>query len=317
MSTTPNEPEKAISDALQSAGERAAKAAESAESATPGSPTHAVDPKAAAAAAAATAAAAARQMAEGLGDGSTRYGEDAAEIPPSGSEESWSAGHPGLEIDQEHGISGKRFAAGALIGLAVLTFSVFAGYSLLTAKSPNGNGAAAWTAGVTKDGAIVQGISAQNDVGPHAAALGAVGQQVRDAAAACDAATGNSSQLTATTGTVAGIGDWAIKATPSVNEIKDEAAKLATAVTGDDSGGIATAAKDLCTSFGKITALPAMPDAVGSAAWAAGIIAYADAANNALKGASGDQSALVQAGKDLVKGNADLNALSARITGAT
>ncbi|GAA2046935.1 hypothetical protein GCM10009839_59500 [Catenulispora yoronensis] len=105
---------------------------------------------------------------DGVGDGSPRYGEAVAEIPESGSEESWSAApHPGYERDPKSGFTSKRLAAGTLIGCLILALGVFYGTRILTGRSSNGFGAQPWTAAVKQDGAVVGGINAQNsDVAP-------------------------------------------------------------------------------------------------------------------------------------------------------
>jgi hypothetical protein len=252
-----------------------------------------------------------------VGDGAPRYGEDVEEIPKSGTEESWSSQpHPGFEARPADSAADRRLAAGAVIGALLLAGGIFAVYSVLTAKSPNGSGAAPWTAAVTEKGAVVQGINAQNNVGSNTPPLGENQQEVQSATAACSAATNDRNQLAATTGTAAGIQDWAAKATPSMDELKGDAAQLGTAVNTEDVAGIANAAQRMCGAFGTINQLPALSDAAGAAAWKGGVTAYADAANHALKGAIGDQSALLEARSDLARGDGEMKTLSARIMGA-
>ncbi|NUR60798.1 MAG: hypothetical protein HOV87_19360 [Catenulispora sp.] len=99
-----------------------------------------------------------------VGEGSPRYGATLDDIPPHGSELSWSAQpHPGYVADPGSGYTGKRIAAGTLIGCLILALGVFYTVHLLTARSSNGFGPAPWTAAVHKDGAVVGGINAQND----------------------------------------------------------------------------------------------------------------------------------------------------------
>jgi hypothetical protein len=291
MSTTPSEPEKASADAAESAPKPEAKLEAQPVGEAVG--------------------------AEGVGEGAPRYAENLDEVPAHGSEQSWSAApNPGYQTDPDSGMDGKRLAAGVLVGGVALAAGIFAGYSLLTAKSPNGNGTAAWTADITKDGAVIQGINAQNDVGTNAALPSGLAQQVHSAVATCNAVTGNNNQLTTTTGTAAGIGNWASKATPSINALRADAANLKTAAAAHDPAAIATSAQAMCTSLVKVSSLPAMPDAAGSAAWAAGITAYAAAANDALKGASGDAAALTQSGLDLSRATTLMDTLAARIIAA-
>ena len=98
-----------------------------------------------------------------VGEGSLRYGETPDQIPPHGSELSWSAQpHPGYVADPNSGYTGKRIAAGTLIGCLILALGVFYGVRILTGRSSNGFGPASWTAAVHKDGAVVGGINTQN-----------------------------------------------------------------------------------------------------------------------------------------------------------
>lgn len=248
-------------------------------------------------------------------EGSVRYGETLDEIPVSGSEESWSARpHPGFQPRPAGPGATKRLAAGVLVGGVLLAVGVWGGYSLLTAKSPNGNGAAPWTAGVTDQGAVVQGINAQNNVGSNNTTLG-VGDQVRVATAACDAATGDSSKLTSATGTVATPALWSAQAAPTVTELRGGGVKLASALNAGDVARIATSAQGICGTLTTVSALPALSDPAAASAWSAAVTDYAAAANNALKGANGNQSALIQAKTDVVHANDQLNALTTMIGG--
>lgn len=247
-------------------------------------------------------------------EGSVRYGELLGDIPVSGSEESWSARpHPGFQPRPAGPGASKRLAAGALVGGVLLAVGVWGVYALLTAKSPNGNGAAPWTAAVTNQGAVVQGINAQNNVGPNAAALGEAGQQVRNALVACDAAVGDRTKLTSTTGTVGSLGAWSAQANPTISGLKGGSANLSTALNAGDIAATATAAEGLCATLATVNALPAHSDAVASTAWSNAVSGYADAATHALKGTSGDQSAVVRAKIDLAHADTNLNTVTARI----
>ncbi|MEI4913947.1 hypothetical protein Q8G39_28260, partial [Klebsiella pneumoniae] len=65
-----------------------------------------------------------------------------------------------------------------------------------------------------------------------------------------------------------------------------------------------------------IGALPPMPDAAGSQAWSAAVTAFADAATQSIRGASGTISAKPQALDSLAAGDKALDELSARIATA-
>jgi hypothetical protein len=98
-----------------------------------------------------------------VGEGSPRYGLTPDEIPPHGSELSWSAQpHPGYVADPSSGYTNRRLAAGTLIGCLILALGVFYGVHILTGRSSNGFGPAPWTAAVHQDGAVVGGINTQN-----------------------------------------------------------------------------------------------------------------------------------------------------------
>ncbi|NUP52049.1 MAG: hypothetical protein HOW97_32715 [Catenulispora sp.] len=103
-----------------------------------------------------------------VGEGAPRYADDPDDIPAHGSEQSWSAApHPGYVADPASGSTNRRIAAGTLIGCLALALFVFYAVHVLTSRSSNGFGPAPWTAAVTKDGAVVGGINAQNsDVAP-------------------------------------------------------------------------------------------------------------------------------------------------------
>ena len=262
-----------------------------------------------------------------IGEGAPRYANGPDQIPPHGSRNSWSAApNPGFAPDPEAGGYTVRFISGALIGALLLTLGVWYGTRILTGRSSNGNGAAPWAAVVRQDGADVGGINAENAGAPPPVVLpGGVkygtgasdeADAVRAATATCAAATGDN-KLSATTGTSSGIGDWAAHATPTLNSLKSDAASLSAALVADDQGKIALAANDLCATFTTLSVLPALPDATGSAAWSAGVEAYAAAANDALKGVGGDVGALSKAQDDIRVGNEQLNTLTARILSNT
>jgi hypothetical protein len=140
---------------------------------------------------------------------------------------------------------------------------------------------------------------------------------VQNAMATCTAALGNAEKTTTANGTTATIGDWAIKATSSVDALRTEAATLEGNVATADQGTIAIEANQLCTSITSVGQLPAMPDAAGSAAWQSALTSFAQGASDALKGSVGDTASKTAATNALQQGAAHLTTLSARIISAT
>ena len=260
------------------------------------------------------------------GEGSPRYADRPDEIPLPGSELSWSAApHPGYVAIPATGYTPKRLAAGVLIGCLLLALFVFFVTHLLTGRSSNGNGPAPWTAAVRQDGAVVGGINAQNSGAAPEVALPAgvafggsatSGDALSKATATCQASTGDNGQPTTTSGTAASVGAWAAQATPTIGELRADAEKLGAAVADKNRATAAAAADTMCSAFPKVSSLPALPDAAGAQAWSGAVTAYAQAADNALKGAGGNPAAFTAAADEVRSGNAQLDTLSERINAA-
>lgn len=262
------------------------------------------------------------------GDGAPRYAETAQAAPQTGSEQSWSAQpKPGYQPDPAARVTTRRLVTIALIGLVVLGAGAFAGYTLLLAKSSNGNGPAAWTGAVRQDGAVVGGINAQNngvaspvDL-PEGASFGnsgtSQGAAINQAVTACRTAANTSVPVTAATGTAAEISAWGNKAGPTADDLHSGAAALQRTLNGTNAVTVANAAYDLCLGYPAVATVPPMPDAVGSQAWSAAVKAYAEAASQALQGVSGKPAMLTAANDSINAGNAQLAALSARVNSAT
>jgi hypothetical protein len=271
---------------------------------------------------------AARREYQDQGEGAPRYAVVPEKIPRSGSEQSWSAqSHPGYQPDPARRVTMRRLMAGSLAGLVVLGAGSFAGYTLLAAKSSNGNGPAPWTGAVRKDGAVVGGINAQNnDVAspvdlPTGATFGnsgtSQGSAINQAVTACRTAATASVPVTAATGTAAEISAWGNKAGPTVDDLHSGAATLQRTLNGTNAVTVANAAYSLCLGYPAVATVPPMPDAAGSQAWSAAVKAYAEAANQALQGISGKPAMLTAANDSINTGNAQLAALSARVNSAT
>ncbi|MBS2551244.1 hypothetical protein KGQ19_30680 [Catenulispora sp. NL8] len=262
------------------------------------------------------------------GEGAPRYAAVGEQIPRSGSEQSWSAApHPGYQPDPALNYSSKRLLASTLIGILLLGGGVVYVYRIVSNRSGNGFGGAPWTAAVKHDGAYVGGINAQNDGAaqpvdlPQGVSPGSSGNAgaaaVGNAIATCRAATATTIPVTTATGTTATIGDWAVRATPSVQILRSDAATLQTALTLGHVAAVANAANTLCTTIPHLGGLPPMPDAAGSQAWSSAISAFSTAATESLQGASGNPDATAAAFDGLNEGDMQLNALSARIAAAT
>jgi len=317
------------------AGTTAAAAGTTAEPAQPGGSTMMTDEVPAG-----TATAAADETAAGTsarpvrrefhepGEGAPRYALPPQEMPTSGSEESWSAEpHPGYKRDSARRYTTKRLVTSTVIGLVVLGVGSFFGYALLTAKSSNGNGPASWTGAVRQDGAVVDGINAQNNgvASPVDLPAGVTygnsgtnqGAAINQAITACQTAATTSVAVTTATGTSAEISAWGNKAGPTVDDLHVGAATLQRTLIGTNAVTVANAAYDLCLGYPAVATVPPMPDAAGSQAWAAAVKAYADAASQALQGISGKPAMLTAANDSINTGNAQLAALSARVNSAT
>ena len=262
------------------------------------------------------------------GDGAPRYADVTEEVPPTGSEESWSAApHPGYQPDPAARAKPRRMMVTGLIGLVVLAAGSFGGYAVLIAKSSNGNGSAPWTAAVKQNGAVVGGINAQNNDAASPVDLPAgstfgnsglnTGAVINQAVVACRTATATSVPVTAATGTGAQISAWADKSKATVTALHSAAGVLKRSLSTKDVGTVASAAFTLCNGYPAIATVPPMPDAVGSQAWAAAVKAYADAATQSLRGVSGTYAALPQALDSIATGDMQLAALQARIVSAT
>ncbi|WP_194916082.1 hypothetical protein [Catenulispora rubra] len=287
-------------------------------------------------AAAATATASAPQAAAGTprrefhepGDGAPRYAATPEQAPRSGSEQSWSAEpNPGYQRDPAVDYPAKRVLAGTLIGALLIAAFVSYGARILANRSNNGNGSAPWTAAVEKDGAVVNGINAQGNGSPHeipvqadlsTGTTGATTSGVYSAAiASCRTATSITLPVTTETGTAAAIGTWSAQATASVTKLRADAAALRSALNLGHTDAVASAANTLCLAYPGIAAVPPMPDAVGSQAWSSAATAFATAATESLRGASGNPDAASAAFDNLARGDKQLDALSARIISAT
>jgi hypothetical protein len=269
-----------------------------------------------------------RKFREQPGEGAPRYAVVPERVPPSGSEDSWSAQpHPGYQPDPARRVSSRRLLVSSVIGVVVLGGGSYLGYLALTAKSSNGNGPAAWTGAVRQNGAVVGGINAQNnDVAapvdlPSGVSYGnsgtAEGAAINQAVTSCRTASSTSVPVTTATGTPAQISAWGNKATPTANDLHSAAATLQRTLFGTDAVTVANAAYSLCLDYSAVATVPPMPDAVGSQAWSAAVKAYATAASQALQGVSGKPAMLTAANDSINTGNAQLAALSARVNSAT
>lgn len=281
-------------------------------------------PTAATATAAARAALLRSEFREQPDEGAPRYAETADEAPRSGSEESWSAApHPGYQPDPAINYPAKRVVAGTLIGALLMAgFTVYA-VRILTNRSGNGNGSAPWTAAVERNGAVLGGINAQNNGSAHEIPLPADltygnsgvanADAVNRAVVSCRTAHATTVPVTTVTGTAQAVHGWAAQANPTLANLRLNAANLENAVSLGHVAAVAAAANSLCSVYPAIGALPPMPDAAGSQAWSAAVTAYADAATQSIRGASGTISAKPQALDSLAAGDKALDELSARI----
>jgi hypothetical protein len=214
--------------------------------------------------------------------------------------------------------------AGTLIGALLMAGFVVYAARILTNRSGNGNGAAPWTAAVSRDGAVLGGINAQDNGSapeiPLPAALtfgssGGVNSGVFTAAtASCRTASAISVPVTNQTGTAAAIGTWSSQAAAAAQKLRADAATLESALNLGHTDAVASAANTLCLGYPTIAAVPPMPDAEGSHAWSSAVSSFAEAATRALQGVSGGNSEATSAAFDaLSQGDKQLAAMSARI----
>jgi hypothetical protein len=262
------------------------------------------------------------------GDGAARYADTVAEMPRSGSEQSWSAEpNPGYQRDPRIHYPTKRVVAGALVGALVLAAGVVYGARLLTNRSGNGFGPAPWTAAVSQHGAVVGGINAQNNNSapelnlPAGLTYGTSGTAnaalIASAITSCRTATALTLPVTTEVGTSAAISDWAVHASPNVEALHNNAAVLSRALTQGHVAAVASAANTLCLGYPTIAHLPLMPDAAGSKAWSIAVSSYATAATESLRGVSGNPDATAAAFDNIAQGDQQLTVLSQRIISAT
>ena len=76
---------------------------------------------------------------------------------------------------------------------------------------------------------------------------------------------------------------------------------------------MASAANTLCLGYPTIAAVPPMPDAEGSHAWASAVSSFANAATQALQGVSGNPACDLGGVRCPQSGQRQLTAMSARI----
>lgn len=268
--------------------------------------------------------AAARREYLDQGEGAPRYAVVPEKIPRSGSEQSWSAApNPGYQRDPDVYFPTKRLVAGTLIGALVMAALVAYGARILTNRSNNGNGSAAWTAAVEKDGAVVSGINAQGNGSPpeipqqvdlNSGNAGATNSGMFTAAiASCRTASAITLPVTAETGTQAAIRTWSAQAAAAAQKLRTDVAMLQNVIKLGHADAVATAANTLCQSYPGIAAIPPMPDAAGSQAWSSAVSSFATGATQALQGVAGNPDAKAAALDALSRGDKQLAAMSARI----
>lgn len=268
--------------------------------------------------------AAARREYQDQGEGAPRYAMVPEEIPRSGSEQSWSAApNPGYQRDPDINYTNRRLLVGTVIGSLLLAGFVVYGARILTNRSDNGNGSAAWTAPVEKDGAVVAGINAPGNGSPpevpqrvdlSSGNTGATTSGVFTAAiASCRTASAITLPVTTETGTPAAIRTWSAQATAAAAKLRADAATLQNALNLGHADAVASAANTLCLGYPAVAAVPPMPDAAGSQAWSSGVSSFATAATQALQAVSGSPDAKGAALDALSRGGKDLAAMSARI----
>lgn len=262
------------------------------------------------------------------GDGAPRYAAVPAEIPPSGSEQSWSAQpNPGYQRDPAIHYPAKRVVAGSLIGALLMAGFVVYAARILTNRSGNGNGSAPWTANFERDGAAIGGINAPNNGAapemplPAGLSFGDSGANnanaINAAVDACRTAAAVRVPVSTATGTKASMSAWSAHASFSVQSLRANAAALQNALNTGHIGPVSSAANALCSGYPSIAALPPVPDAAGSQAWSSAVSSFSNAATQALQGASGNPDATAAAFDAINQGDKQLDVLSARITSAT
>ena len=258
------------------------------------------------------------------GEGAPRYAMVPEEIPRSGSEQSWSAApNPGYQRDPDINYTNKRVLAGTLIGSLLIAAFVVYGARILTNRSDNGNGSAAWAAPVEKDGAVVAGINAPGNgsrpevpqqVDLSSGNSGATASGVFTAAiASCRTASAITLPVTTGTGTPEAIRTWSAQAAAAAQKLRTDAATLRNAINLGHADAVASAANTLCLGYPAVAAIPPMPDAVGSQAWSSAATSYSTAATQALQAVGGNPDAKGAALDALSRGDNQLAAMSARI----
>lgn len=258
------------------------------------------------------------------GEGAPRYAVVPEEIPRTGSEQSWSAApNPGYQRDPDVYFPTKRLLAGTLVGALVMAALVVYGARILTNRSNNGNGSAAWTAAVEKDGAVVSGINAQGNGSPpeipqrvdlSSGNAGATNSGVFTAAiASCRTASAITLPVTAETGGRDAVRTWSAQAAAAAQKLRTDAATLQNVLNLGHADAVASAANTLCLSYPGIAAVPPMPDAAGSQAWSSAVSSFATAATQALQAVGGNPDAKGAALDALSRGGKELAAMSARI----
>lgn len=268
--------------------------------------------------------AASRREYQDQGEGAPRYAVVPEYIPRSGSEQSWSAApNPGYQRDPDVYYPAKRVIAGTLIGALVMAGLVVYGARILTNRSGNGNGSAAWTAPVEKDGAVVNGINAPGNGSPpevpekvdlSSGNAGATSSGVFTAAiASCRTASAITLPVTAETGTPAAIRTWSAQAAAAAQKLRTDAATLQNVLNLGHADAVASAANTLCLSYPALAAVPPMPDAAGSQAWSSAASSFATAATQALQAVGGNPDAKGAALDALSRGGKQLAAMSARV----
>jgi hypothetical protein len=259
---------------------------------------------------------AAAAAAGGIGAGAQRYAVDPEDVPPAGSEESWSAEpHPGFQTDPvlRKRYSTRRITVSAVAGVCVLAFLFWFGAKGLASKSPNGNGSAPWTAAPRADGAVVGGINAQNNIGDAAYNNGTAAAIVRGAAAECADPVDDPAALAAGAGQAVALTGWGSVAGGTLNAIQEQAQSLNTAVEAQDIPKIAAAAKAMCAAMVQARSLPPVLDDTATGAWKATLQSAASAVKDSLQGATGNMFQFNAAQAEIANVQTALNALKSRV----
>ena len=252
----------------------------------------------------------------GIGAGAHRYAVDPADVPPAGSEESWSAEpHPGFQTDPvlRRTYSTRRLTVGAVLGIVVIGLGIWFGGKGLASKSPNGNGSAPWTAAPTVDGAVVGGINAQNNIGDAAYNNGTAAAIVRGAAAECADPVNDPAALAAGAGQAVALTGWSSVAGPTLAAIQQQAQSLNTAVEAQDIPKMAAASKAMCAAMVQARSLPPILDQTATGAWKATLQSAASAVKDSLQGATGNMFQFNAAQAEIANVQTALNALKSRL----